>query len=141
MTAPLEELAEALGRERHLLEYLLFKLVAAGHLLAAGETRFLGWSSAEVERAAARVREADQQRARVAGSVATALGLPARHLSLRRLAEHSPRPFEAIFTDHHAALHTLVNEISTVTAANRELAKGGMRLVNDVVDMIETGLA
>ncbi len=140
MTDPMDALTGVLSRERRLLEYLLFKLTAAQHLLATGETRFLGWSSSEVEHAAARVREAELLRAAVVARVVNVLAVANPQPSLRELVGHSPEPYRAILDDHRSALHGLMDEINAVTAANRELASGGMRLVADVVQLLEAGI-
>ena len=141
MTDAMDALAGVLGRERRLLEYLLFKVKAAQHLLESGETRFLGWSANEVERAAERVREAERLRAEVVDRIVDELAVPDHKPSLRYLAGHSPEPYAGIFDDHHIALDGLMREIHAVTAANRTLATDGMRLVNDVVELVEAGLS
>ena len=55
----MDELATVLRRERWLLSVLLFRLTEMRHLLAANDSRFLGWASTEVEEATTRVREAE----------------------------------------------------------------------------------
>ncbi|HKY75376.1 MAG TPA: hypothetical protein VJS45_04505 [Acidimicrobiia bacterium] len=58
----MDELARLLSVERYLLELLLFKLVERRHLLAAGETRFLSYAEAEVDRALERAQLAELRR-------------------------------------------------------------------------------
>ncbi|MGH2684375.1 MAG: flagellar export chaperone FlgN [Actinomycetota bacterium] len=129
----MDELAGLLSRERRLLEVLLFKLVTARHLLAAGETRFLTWAAAEVERATERVRESELLRAAAVQRLARTAGLAEDSLTLKALASESPQPYQAIFEDHRQAFFALVAEIEEVTAANRNLAHRGMREVTDVL--------
>jgi hypothetical protein len=133
----MDELAGLLSRERRLLEVLLFKLVTARHLLAAGETRFLTWAAAEVERATERVRESELIRASLVQQLARTTGLPEEALTLKALATESPQPYQAIFEDHRQAFFDLVAEIEEVTAANRNLAHRGMREVTEVLGRID----
>ncbi|MER3405777.1 MAG: hypothetical protein C4289_11985, partial [Chloroflexota bacterium] len=71
----MDELAGVLGRERRLLEVLLYKLVVCRQLLACGEARFLAWAAAEVERAVEKVREAELLRATLVARLAGELGV------------------------------------------------------------------
>ena len=133
----MDELAGLLSRERRLLEVLLFKLVTARHLMAAGETRFLTWAAAEVERATERVREAELLRAALVQQLARKAGLSEDALSLKALASHSPEPYRSILEDHRHAFFGLVAEIEEVTAANRQLANRGMREVTEALGRID----
>ena len=133
----MDELAGLLTRERRLLEVLLFKLVTARHLLAAGESRFLTWAAAEVQRATERVREAELLRATAVNRLARAAGIPDDALTLKALASQSPQPYQAIFEDHRAAFFELVAEIEEVTAANRDLAHRGMREMAEILGGVD----
>jgi hypothetical protein len=135
-----DELAGLLQQERRDLEFLLYKLVAARQLLRAGETRFLGWSSAEVERAAERVRETELLRATFVVQVADELALGETEPSLQRLASSTDEPLRSILDDHRLALRSLLGEIDQVQATNRALASDGVRLVRDVVDLLESAI-
>jgi hypothetical protein len=132
-----EELAGLLQDERQRLEFLLFKLVAAGQLLRSGETRFLGWSAEEIEDAATQVREADLLRATVVSRAASELALLEREPSLQTLASQTTEPYRSILDDHRLALRRLLGEIEQVQYVNNELAADRLRLVNDVVAMID----
>jgi hypothetical protein len=134
----LDELAGLLGRERRLLEVLLFKLVEARHLLAAGEVRFLPWAAGEVERAVERVREADLLRATALTKISADLNIPMEKLSLKELADDSVEPYRTVFSDHRNAFLELVAEIEDVVAANRKLAGQGMNGISEVLSMIES---
>lgn len=132
----MDELAGRLSRERRLLEVLLFKLVTARHLLAAGESRFLTWAAAEVERAAERVREAEIMRASLVQQLARSMGLSEENLTLAALAKESPEPYRSIFDEHRRAFVDLVGEVEEVTNVNRQLADRGMREVGEVLEKI-----
>jgi hypothetical protein len=132
-----EELAGLLGEERQRLEFLLFKLVAAGQLLRAGETRFLGWSSAEIEDAASQVHEMEAVRTAVVGRAAEELRVRSSHPSLRVLAARADEPYRAILDDHRLALRELLHEIDRAQDANVELATERLKLVHDVVELID----
>jgi hypothetical protein len=133
----MDELAGLLSRERRLLEVLLFKLVTARHLLAAGESRFLVWAAAEVERATERVRDAEVMRASLVQQLARSMGLSEENLTLGSLAKESPEPYRSIFEDHRRAFFDLVAEVEEVTKANRQLAQRGMREVSEVLEKID----
>lgn len=135
----MDQLAAILRRQRHLLELLLFKLIEARHLLAAGEVRFLAWAAQEVEKAVTKVREAELERALAVSRIADELGVPVDSLSLKALADDCPEPYRTIFEDHRSAFLELVGEIETVTAANRKLAGQGIKGVQEVLDMIGRG--
>jgi hypothetical protein len=135
-----EELAGLLTEERRLLEYLLFKLVAARQLLSAGETRFLGWSAAEVERAVRRVRDTEAVRASMVATLARDFDLGSERATLRGIAARAGGPMQSILDDHRLAMHELLGEISQVQSANRAMASDGVRLVEDVVELIGSGL-
>ena len=135
----MDELTGLLSRERRLLEVLLFKLIAARHLLAAGESRFLAWAAAEVERATERVREAEMLRAGLVQKIAREAGLPEDRLTLSALAEASPEPYKTIFADHRQAFLELVAEIEEVTRANRKLAHRGMNEVDELLERLDAG--
>jgi hypothetical protein len=133
----MDELTGLLGRERRLLEVLLFKLVSARHLLAAGETRFMTWAAAEVERATERVRESELLRAALVQQLARTAGLAEDVLTLKALATQSPEPYRSIFEEHRRAFAELVGEIEQVTATNRQLAHRGMREVAEVLERVD----
>lgn len=135
----MDELAGHLGRERRLLEVLLYKLVVVRQLLAAGEARFVAWAAAEVERAVERVREAELLRATLVTRLAAEWGRPADALSLRALADGAPEPYRTVFDDHRRAFLELVAEIESVAGANRKLAGQGLAGINDVIEMIQAG--
>ena len=136
----MDELTGLLSRERRLLEILLFKLVTARHLLAAGESRFVAWSAAEVERATERVREIEVVRAAVVQKLAREVGLTEDRITLQALAQESPEPYRSIFGEHRQAFFELVAEIEEVTRTNRKLAQRGMREVDEVLERLGEGV-
>jgi hypothetical protein len=136
----MDELTGLLSRERRLLEVLLFKLVTARHLLAAGESRFIAWSAAEVERATERVREIEVLRAGLVQKLAREVGLSEDRLTLQALAQEAPEPYRTIFSDHRAAFFELVAEIEEVTRANRKLAQRGVRQVDEILERLDAGV-
>lgn len=135
----MDELAGHLGRERRLLEVLLYKLVVVRQLLAAGEARFVAWAAAEVERAVERVREAELVRAALVARLAAEWGRPTEALSLRALAEGAAEPYRTVFDDHRRAFLELVAEIESVAGANRKLAGQGLAGINEVIELIHAG--
>lgn len=108
-TSWVDELVEALRRQRHLLEVLRFRFVALELVLEAREVRFLSWALADLDRARLQVREADLARAAVVSSLNLkgARGAP----SLREVAAVAPAPWAGILRDHHDSLSTVITEI------------------------------
>ena len=135
----MEELATLLRRERWLIGLLLFRLTETRHMLAARETRFLGWAVAETEQAVERVREAELFRATAVARLASELDVPEEELTLGALAEHSPEPFRQIFAEHRRAFLELTAEIHDVTQANRKLASRGISGLTDLLSLLDGG--
>ena len=111
----MDELAQVLDREQRQLELLLFRLVSARQLSEAGETRFLPWAAAEVERTLERVHEAELVRGVVTDRLAAYLGLDAERVTLRDLAELTGEPVRTVLLDHRATFLRLLAEIDEAT--------------------------
>lgn len=118
----MDELATVLRRERWLLSVLLFRLTEMRHLLAAEDARFLGWASAEVEDAVARVRESELIRNALVSRIARELEIAEDDLTLSSLVGVAPEPYGQIFADHRSAFVELVNEVQSASQSNRLLA-------------------
>ena len=123
----MEALAALLTRERLLVELVVFKLVELRQLMLAGETRFLGWASEELERAAAAVRTTELERAVLVTGLATDRGLPPDELTLTALVEDSPEPWRSMLSETQAALRASSTEMAELMTANRRLAEAGSR--------------
>ncbi len=133
----MDELAGVLSREQLLLERLLFKLVELRELLAVGEARFLPWATEEVDRATARLKEAELHRALVVNRVAAAAGLSDAQLSLRALAESTPGPYAAIFASQRRTMLALTAELRDCLHRCRASAGDGESLVRDVLERVD----
>lgn len=131
---PLEALADVLWAERHLVEYLLFKLVTAKLLLSAGERRFVPRAMDEVERVLERLHEVERRREAALVPVALAWGVGPSELSLATLSVHAPEPMATVFRDLHEGLLKLADEIEETSAANRRLANAGLNQVQSALD-------
>lgn len=132
----LRELMERLWVERHLLEFLLFKLVTTRLVLAADTRAFVAPALREVEVAIERLREAELRRATAVARVAEEWGVPAEHLSLSYLVEHAPEPSATMFREHRDGLRALVEEIEEVAAENRRLAAAAAEHVRENLDAL-----
>lgn len=132
----MEELACLLGRERLLLERLLFKLVELRALLIAGEARFLPWAAGEVDHATARLREAELHRALMVNKLASAAGMDDSALSLRMLARTTPEPYAAIFAEQRRGFRTLTIELRECVASCAAIAGDGADFVTEVLDRV-----
>jgi hypothetical protein len=119
----LEQLGDVLGRERVLLDVLVYRLVALRALLVAGEGRYLAWAAEEVADATAAVRAAEVQRAMLVSELAERQGLADDALPLSVLVETAPAPWHAILDDHRRALAALAGEVDDHASAVRRLAR------------------
>jgi hypothetical protein len=141
----MEELARLLNRERMLLELLLFKLVSLRQLLLASEVRFLPWAAEEVDRATAKVREAELRRSlavedlsvnlRPDGSRAPTVSTPSP-VTLKTLAESAPEPWRTIFAEHRRAFLELAADLEDAVSATRRLALSGGAAVSATLDRL-----
>jgi hypothetical protein len=129
----MEELACLLGRERLLLERLLFKLVELQALLYDGETRFLPWAAGEVDHATGRLREAELHRALMVNKIAAAAGIDDSTVSLRMLALTTAEPYAQIFGEQRRAFRALTREIQECVAACSAAAGDGASFVSETL--------
>ncbi|MDQ1682793.1 MAG: hypothetical protein QOH99_1334 [Frankiaceae bacterium] len=118
----MEQLADALGRERLHVELLVYRLVELRQLLVAGEGRFLGWAAEEVERAARAVRNCELTRAVALSSYADANGISDELLDLAGLVSRADEPWRTMLTDHGDALRSLAAEVDEHSGAIRRLS-------------------
>jgi hypothetical protein len=132
----LEDLAETLWNERHIVEYLLFKLVTAKLILASDERRFVTPALDEVERILGVLRDTEARRAMAVAAVASAWGTPEDDLSLAELTKRAPEPMRQVFREHRDAFTTLASEIEETAAANRELASATLGHVRQSIDAL-----
>ena len=129
----MEALAQVLTREQVLVELLVFKLVTMRQMLLTGETRFLPWAGEEVERAAAKVREAELERAVIAEGLAAARGLV--DPTLRELVTDAPEPWRSLLADLADSLRESTREVTDLLASNRRLAEAG---ANSIAESLGT---
>lgn len=132
----LESLADVLWVERHMVEYLLFKLTAAKLFLAADERRFIALALDEVERVVTRLRGAEEDRERVLDAVGEVLGVPAETLTLDELVTRAGEPLRSVFREHHEAFTRLAAEIEDTTTTNRRLASESLGHVRSALDTL-----
>jgi hypothetical protein len=112
-----DDLLALLGRERHVLGNLLFRLLEARGLLLTGDARFLHLAARDIEAATDAVREIELTRALV-GSMAG--------VTLRELAGGSESPVDAIIEDHRSAIGRLAAEVGAAIETTTELAEQGL---------------
>ncbi len=108
-TDPLVLLADTLWLERRLLEYLLFKLVAANLILTADAAPFVPLAIDEVEQVMGRVRESEAHRRRVVAGRAMAV-----RAELRAREQHARNAAEsAVWADAaDAVLHPVAADLA-----------------------------
>lgn len=132
----LEALADTLWAERHVVEYLLFKLITAKLILAADERRFVTPALDEVERMVTALRSAEVRRASALATVARAWSVNVDALTLSELADRAPEPFGAVFRDHRDAFQSLASEIEATAQENRKLASSSLTHVQETIDAL-----
>lgn len=105
----MQDLADALQRQRGSLEQLRYRFVTLELLVEAREARYLDWATQDLRRARRHAREADLTRAAVIGQLGLtgSRGVP----SLREVAAIAQAPWAGILRDHHDSLSSLVAEI------------------------------
>jgi hypothetical protein len=119
----LEVLVELLGRERTLLDVLVYRLFELRSLLVSGDGRFLAWAAEEVEDATAAVRAAELSRALLVVQIAERRGVVEETLTLGVLIETADPPWRALLQDHRSALAELTAEVDDHASAVRRLAR------------------
>ena len=128
-----------LQRERLLLELLVFKLTELGHLLSAGDPRFLGWAAEEVERAVEAVRLCELERAvHVQDTARQLLGghVNDERALLQRLVQTADEPWASQLEDHRSALTALAAEVGDGLRITRRLAEAGSEALTAMFDRV-----
>jgi hypothetical protein len=115
MVRAVDDLLTVLGRERHVLDNLVFRLVEARGLLLTGESRFLHLAARDVEAATEAVREVELTRAIVEPCDPST--------TLREMATAAASPLDAILDDHRAAIGRIAAEVGAAIEAITELAE------------------
>lgn len=136
----LEALADTLWAERHVVEFLLYKLTVAKLLLVADERRFVSAALSEVEQVVARLRDAEDRRQAALAAVAAEWRRPAADVTLSVLAEETAEPMRGVFDDHRKGFLELSLEIEETAAENRRLATGSLNSIQEALDAL-TGTA
>lgn len=132
----LEALADTLWAERHLVEFLLYKLTVAKLLLVADERRFVSAALSEVEQVVGRLREAEQRRTDALSAVAVEWRRPPAEVTLAVLAEETEEPMRGVFADHRKGFFELSAEIEETAAENRRLASGSLNAIQQALEAL-----
>lgn len=132
----LEALADTLWAERHVVEFLLYKLTVAKLLLVADERRFVSAALSEVEQVVARLRDAEQRRQEAVATVAAEWGRRPADLTLSVLADEAPDPLRGVFEDHRKGFLELSAEIEETAAENRRLATGSLNSIQQALEAL-----
>lgn len=129
-------LNSVLWNQRQLLELLVFKLEVEQLLLAAGKSKWLPYSTAEIERLTEQLSEIELARSIESDAVALELGLDG-NASLLALVEKSPEPWADLLGAHRTALIQIATEIDTLTSGSRELLTASQRAVQETLASLE----
>lgn len=132
----LEALADTLWAERHLVEFLLYKLTVAKLLLVSDERRFVSAALSEVEQVVGRLRDAEQRRTEALSAVAHEWHRPPSEITLSLLAEETVEPMRGVFADHRKGFLELSTEIEETAAENRRLASGSLNAIQQALEAL-----
>jgi hypothetical protein len=132
----LERLVDVLGRERKLMDVLVFRLVTLRALLVSGDGRYLAWAAEEVEDATGAVRAAELHRALLISHIAGERGLPDESLTLAVLVDLVDPPWRTLLADHRAGLRALADQIDDQASAVRRLARTSSASLATVLDRL-----
>lgn len=134
LTPVLQDLIDQLGRQRQLVEYLLFKLIEARLLLSSGQdAAFVPAALGEIEGVLDRMRDEEQTRESLISLLAQEWGVEPDQISLSYLVAESPEPYRTAFADHKDEFMTLVDQVEEVTKENRRLAAAGLNRVQSMI--------
>lgn len=122
-----EGLLAILQVQHEVLDGLLHRLAGARALLTVGDTAHLARAAADIEVAAAAVRDHEPHRIQVAEATAVVLAVPAR-ATLRRLAAAAPEPLATPLHEDAVALRALLHEVDGTAADVRLAAEIGLSL-------------
>jgi hypothetical protein len=132
----LKEVQDRLWTERHLLEFLLFKLITAKLILGADDRRFMSPALAEVEHVVEKIRLAEMERSLAVARLADDWGVGAHELSLKILAGRASEPYKTIFNEHREGFLRLTGEIEEVALENRRLASASLADIQSSLDTL-----
>ncbi len=132
----LQEVSNILWRERQLMDLLLFKLEEERLVLTSGSGRWLNHATREAEMVLEELRETELGRAIEVAAIAEEFGL-SPNASLQELQQRAPTPWDTIFAEHRRAFLEMAQEISSVTAANRDLLVTGQRATQKALAWLE----
>jgi hypothetical protein len=135
-TAAVDALIDTITAERHVVEYLLFKLITLKLLFVSDERRFIEKAANEAERVVDSLRQAEDRRSAALAVVASEWDVTADDLTLSRLSREAPEPTAKLFRDLQRSLRVLADEIDGVLDENRKLAVGGLGDVHTLLDAV-----
>lgn len=120
----MDDLLAVVGRERQILERLLYRLLQTSNMITVDETRFLHWLALDLERVADHLREIDLQRSIIAvgleGEHSTQQSPPPQ-ITMTTIAANAPTPYRFLLDDHQSEMSALVREVGTNVAHIRDL--------------------
>jgi hypothetical protein len=121
----LPELSRVLWQQRDLIERLEYRLEVQQLIMVSGRSDRLPTAVGEVEAAIAEIKRLEEQRLRIVGDVARALGLPAT-ATITQLRNVVAAPWDVVLSDHHTAFLKLVASTEQLSTRNRDLAHHGL---------------
>ncbi|MCU4185044.1 flagellar protein FlgN [Acidiferrimicrobium sp. IK] len=124
--------------EQEALDELSFKLEEQRLILLAGQHRYLGRATTEIDDVAANLAALGRQRAATLADAAGALGIDPS-ATLRDIAEALPTPeAQARVSTARDAMRATVAQINRTVEENRRLLAGGLAATIDALAMLGT---
>lgn len=122
--ATLERLAFCLGQQVAALRHLCFKFEIQEVVLTSGRQKWLGETTAELERAVAALHEHDQALRDALAAAAVAVHLSPES-TVREVAAAVPEPWSYVFDEHRKGMHELLERVAQLSRTNRQLLARG----------------
>ena len=117
------------------MELLLFKLQQEHLMLAAGQDRWLGHATAEVNLVMAELHLASSARTATSAGLAGQLGLDG-DVTLAQLALTAPVEWKVMLGDQRDQLRELLQQIEQVGRTNREILASRLSVARDALVML-----
>jgi hypothetical protein len=118
-----KNLIKVLSVERNLLEYVLYRLVAAKLVLSTNDQRYVMQSLVEVQDAVDRLRSVAFRREELMKNMAQRSDTPLPRFTLSVLADHAPTAERFMLIELQSDYVRLAHQIDQISSENRRLAE------------------
>ncbi len=120
----LERLALCLGQQVSALRHLCFKFEIQEVVLTSGRQKWLGETTAELERAVDALHETDKALREALATAAVAVSLSPES-TVREVAAAVPEPWSYVLEEHRKGMQELLDRVGQLSKTNRQLLARG----------------